>query len=142
MNYRDAKYSDLKSIEELLQSNNLPSADCEEHLTNFILIEDKGRIVGIGGLETYDNIGLLRSMVVNPDDRGNGIGRKIYHLLEEKASSLGINVLFLLTESAEGFFSNLGFLVKPRSEVPDSIKRTKQFKELCPSSAKVMFREL
>jgi len=142
MNYRDAKYSDLKIIKELLQKSNLQSVDCEEHLNNFILIEDKGKIVGVGGLEIYDDVGLLRSIVVIPENRGNGIGKKIYLLIEERASSLGVNVLFLLTETAEKYFSNLGFSVKYRNEVPASIKGTKQFKELCSFSAKVMFREL
>ena len=142
MNYRDAKYADLKAIRELLQAGDLPSVDCEEHLDNFILVENEGEIVGLGGLEIYDDIGLLRSIVVVPDNRGNGIGKKICDLIEKRATSLGVKVLFLLTESAEGYFSNLGFSVRSRNEVAASIKGTKQFKELCPSSAKMMVREL
>jgi len=142
MNYRDAKHSDLTVIKELLRTNRLPSDDCEAHLSNFILAEDVDEIIGIGGLETYDNVGLIRSFVVEPKHRRSGIGKTIFLLIQEKALNLGVNVLFLLTETAEKYFSNFGFSVIPRNQVPNSIKETKQFKDLCPSSAKVMFREL
>ncbi len=76
--------------------------------------------------------------MVVPEKRG--IAKKIDKLIE---SSLGINTLYLLlTESAIEYFIKLGFIIKDRAETPISIMETKQFKALCPSSAKVMFREI
>ncbi|MBL1275701.1 MAG: GNAT family N-acetyltransferase [Ectothiorhodospiraceae bacterium] len=138
MYYRAAKITDLQEIKKLLKTSNLPSGDCVEHLDNFIVVENSGEIIGVGGFEIYGGDGLLRSIVVAPNNRGKGIGGEIYKLIEQKASSLRVGNLFLLTESAEKYFLNLEFSVISRVDVPASIKGTKQFKELCPSSATVM----
>ncbi len=142
MNHRKAINTDLQKIKDLLNSSKLPSDDCEEQIENFIVIEENNKLIGIGGLEIYDTVGLIRSIVVESKYRGSGIGKKIYRLIEAKAYTSGIKSLYLLTETATEYFENLGFKIKDRSEVPRSIMETKQFKEICPSSAMVMYREI
>jgi len=138
MNCRKATTADLKVIRELLRSSKLPSDDCNEHIENFIVVEDKGKIIGTGGLELYGANGLVRSIAVTPEYRGNGIAREIYRQIEDRAYASGIRALYLLTESATGYFKKQGFVVRNRSGTPDSIRQTKQFRELCPSSATIM----
>jgi len=138
MNCRKATTADLKVIRELLSASKLPSDDCDEHIENFIVVEDKGKIIGTGGLELCGANGLVRSIAVTPEYRGNGIAREIYRQIEDKAYDSGIRALYLLTESATGYFKKLGFVVKDRSGIPDAIKQTRQFRELCPSSATIM----
>lgn len=142
MNSREAILDDLETIRGLLDICKLPSVDCAEHLNNFVLVEKNDKVVGVGSLEVYDNVGLVRSVAVLPNSRNSGVGKMIYELIEKKAIDLGVRVLYLLTESADKYFSNLGFSVKNRNEAPLSIMKTKQFKDLCPSTAKVMYREL
>ena len=142
MNYREATDADLQIIKELLNISKLPSDDCEDHIKNFLVIEEKGKIIGVGGLEICGTIGLVRSMVVIPEHRGKGVAKNLYTLLEDRAHGLGIKTLYLLTESATEYFKSLGFIVQERSEVPVSVMETRQFKELCPSSATVMFRAI
>lgn len=142
MNHRQATTADLQTIKELLNIGMLPSDDCDEHINNFIVIEENSEIIGVGGLEICGAIGLVRSIVVEPKYRVRGIGRKIYRLIEDKAHGLGIHTLYLLTESATEYFEKFGFVVQERFDVPVAIMETKQFKELCPSSAIVMFREI
>lgn len=142
MKHRQATDGDLQEIKELLDCNNLPSDDCEEHIENFIIVEEKRKIIGVGGLEVYGNVGLVRSIVIESGYRGRGISKNIYNLIEDRAHSFGINTLYLLTESATDYFKKLGFVVQERQKVPKSIMNTKQFKELCPSSAMVMSHEL
>ena len=142
MNYREAIDADLQIIKELFDINKLPSDDCEDHIKHFLVIEEKGKIIGVGGLEICGTIGLVRSMAVIPELRGKGIAKSLYTLLEYRAHGLGIKTLYLLTESATEYFKNLGFIVQEHSEVPVSVMETRQFKELCPSSATVMFREI
>ncbi|MCU7933305.1 MAG: GNAT family N-acetyltransferase [Candidatus Thiodiazotropha sp. (ex Dulcina madagascariensis)] len=142
MNHRPATDTDLQAIKGLLDIGKLPSDDCAEHLEDFILIEEKGKIIGMGGLEIYGAVGLVRSIVVDPAYRGGGIAKNIFRLIEVRAIGLGIDRLYLLTASATGYFERLGFTIQKRSEVPASVMETKQFKELCPSSARVMFREV
>ena len=142
MNHREAAHTDLQTIKELLGISKLPSENCEEHIGNFIVIEEKGKIVGVGGLEICGAIGLVRSIAVAPEHRGKGVAKQIYKSIEDKAYGLGINTLYLLTESAAEYFKKLGFIIQKRSKVPESVMKTKQFKELCPSSAVVMCREI
>ncbi|NOY73762.1 MAG: GNAT family N-acetyltransferase [Gammaproteobacteria bacterium] len=139
MNYRKAIGADLNEVKKILIANGLPSVDFGEHFDNAVVVEEKGEIIGLGGLEICGDIGLVRSIVVIPRYRGKGIAKNIYRLIEDKASHLGINVLYLLTESATEYFKKLGFTVQRRTETPIAVMETKQFKALCPSSATVMF---
>ena len=142
MNHREATSADLPTIKELLNISKLPSDDIDDHIDNFIVIEEKGNVIGVGGLEIYDDIGLVRSIAVVAEHRSKGIGEMIYRLVEDKANDKGINTLYLLTESATEYFKKFGFITQERSEVPASIAETKQFRELCPSSAKLMFHKI
>jgi len=142
MKHREASSTDFLIIKELLNCSNLPSNDIEKYIENFIIIEKNNKIIGIGGLETYNQFGLVRSIVVKSEYRNNGIAKNIYGLIEKKAYALGIKTLYLLTETAIDYFKKLGFKIQNRSNVPKSIMRTKQFKELCPSSAVVMYRDI
>ncbi len=140
MNYREATAADLAAIKALLNASKLPSNNCDEHIENFIVAEYRGKIIGAGGLEICDTEGLVRSIVIAAEYRGNGIAQKIYQRIEDKAYHLAITALYLLTESATEYFKSLGFSIKQRSEIPTSIMQTKQFMELCPSSATIMCR--
>lgn len=142
MIYRQATDLDLKDIISLLDNNKLPSNDCNEHIKNFIVIENNNEIIGAGGLEVYDDIGLVRSIVVDQQYRSNGIAKKLYKLIEAQAYQFNIKSLYLLTETAIEYFNKLGFEIKQRSEIPITIIQTKQLKELCPASATVMYREI
>lgn len=142
MNYRKATLADVPKIIELLKLGNLPPDDCKDHLEHFLVVEENEKVIGAGGLEICGSEGLVRSMVVAPEHRGRGIAQNLYRLIEGKAHESGIKTLYLLTESAAGYFKNLGFNVQERSEVPVSIMETRQFRELCPASATVMFRTI
>jgi len=138
-----ATQADSKIIRELLEDNGLPSDDYEDHIESFIVVKEGGKVIGIGGLEKCGAAtGLVRSIVVVPGHRGKGVANEIYMLIEDKAHNLGIKTLYLLTESATEYFKKLGFEIVERIEVPESVKKTKQFRDLCPVSAAVMFRDI
>ena len=138
MNYKNASLKDFKIIQSLLKQTKLPYEDCKEHIDNFILIEKDSQVIGIGGLELYNNLALLRSIAVIPKLQGKGLGIKIYNKLKEKAINSGVNRLFLLTQTADIFFEKQGFIKVERDKIPEQIKKTKQFSSLCPSSAIIM----
>jgi len=142
MKYRDAVTSDIEQIESLLKECSLPVNDIVEYIDNFIVAEKDNKIIGLGGFEKHGDIVLLRSIAVTQEYRGEAIGKSIYQLLKSKISRVGVNNLYLLTETATEYFKNIGFTIKERINVPEAVMRTKQFKELCPSSAIVMFYEL
>ena len=138
MKYRQATVCDLDRIKILLKHNNLPFSDCDEQIDNFVVLENQLNLIAIGGIEIYGHHGLMRSFVVAQDQRSKGISKNMFNIIKEKAISLGVTSIYLLTETATEYFEKLGFRVIKRTEVPESIKNTKQYKELCPNSATVM----
>lgn len=142
MHYRNATRDDLPQIENLLKQNDLPYEDCSEHIRNFIVLANQQTVIGVAGLEIYQNIGLLRSIAVQNDFRNQGLGERLISKIKTRAYSCNINQLFLLTETADHYFKKQGFEVIDRYLAPDSIKQTRQFTHLCPDSAIVMASKL
>ena len=142
MNYRDAVNLDIERIEHLLKECSLPYNDLNKYIQNFVVAENNNIIIGVGGFEKYGDISLIRSLAVISEYRGIGVGGKIYALLERKISNVGINKLYLLTETATDYFKKVGFTIRVRENIPEAILQTKQFRELCPSTAFVMYNEL
>jgi len=141
--YRNAKTSDTEGIKEFLNSNNLPSHDIDEHIQNFIVVVSENKqIVGVGGFESIGGIGMVRSIAVAPEARRKGIAKKVYMQLESMAYESGVKAFYLITESAVSYFTRLGFVPLSRQNVPKEIKSTKQFREICPTSATVMYRDI
>ena len=54
----------------------------------------------------------------------------------------GINELWLLTNDADGFFEKNGFVKRLREDAPDSVRKCREFAELCPASAILMSSRL
>jgi len=133
---------DIESIKNLLKESRLLTNDLNRFITNFIVAEVNNKIIGVGGFEKHDEIGLLRSFAVTPEYRGKKIGKRIYQIVENKIFSTGIEKIYLLTETAIIYFKGLGFSIKERDSIPESIKQTRQFNELCPSSENIMYIEL
>ena len=142
MNYRTAVVQDIGQIENVLKKYNLPVNDILEYIDNFIVSEKENKIIGVGGYETLGEIALIRSIAVAQEYRGKSVGVNIYNLLERKIQDIGIKEVYLLTETATDYFRKLGFTIKERTSIPKVVTQTKQFKELCPSTAVVMFNKL
>ena len=138
MNCREALGSDLHSIQLLLKQSGLPYEDCEDHIKNFIVLDDAGVVIGAGGLELYGELALLRSVVIHPAYQGRSYGQQLYRQLKSKAIDAGVRQLFVLTETADQYFIKRGFQSIPRDAAPERIKHTKQFSGLCPASAMVL----
>jgi amino-acid N-acetyltransferase len=94
------------------------------------------------GLEQFDKLGLLRSLVIDPAVRRSGIGRQLVAALEAKAVARGVAELWLLTIDAEAYFLKLGYEIKERDRAPDVIRETDEFSSLCPGDAIVMKKSL
>lgn len=132
----------LSYVETLLEENELPTADVRATADCFYVAFDGESRVGIGGLEGYGAVGLLRSVVVDRPYRGEGFGTALCDALESTATDRGIETLFLLTTTAAGFFEARDYLEVDRDDVPDAIRQTREFEDLCPSSATCMRKAL
>ena len=138
---RPARSTDYAAVTALLSEAKLPLVGVEEHFTDFFVAEDSS-IVGCAGLERYGNVALLRSVVVSPSARGNGLGQRLTQSCIDAARTSGIATLVLLTETAEAFFPRLGFKAVSRDEVPMAVRDSAEFRGVCAVSAQAMMLEL
>ncbi len=140
---RTAAVSDLSAAQSWLSNAGLPSGDLTPaHMQNFLLALGGDGPVGAIGLEQFDNIGLLRSLVVEQSARSTGIGKQLVDALESRAAQLGISELWLLTIDADAYFARLGYVVVNRDDAPESIRGTAEFSTLCPGDAVLMRKML
>ncbi len=139
---RVARPEDLRTVEALLAAADLPAKGVAEWLPHFVVAEAGGTIVGAAGLEVYRSDGLLRSVAVANGWRGRGIGSALTAAVLAAARRHGLRAVYLLTETAESYFPKHGFRRIARSEVPEPVTHSVEFRELCPTSSIVMVTDL
>lgn len=141
MGIRLATAGDLDQVIALLKKAGLPTADVTaEHLA--LIAEQNGRVQGAIGLEVFDKMALLRSLVVAREARGAGTGAALVAALEARCAAKAVADLWLLTIDADKYFRGQGYEVRERDEVPDAIRATEEFSSLCPGDAIVMSKRL
>ncbi len=126
-----------------LDAAGLPLEDLTAaHMRNFLIATAGNAAVGMIGLEQFNDIGLLRSLVVEPSSRRHGAGRALVAALEKQATSAGVRELWLLTIDADEYFARLGFETMSRDAAPAAIQMTEEFSSLCPGDAVLMRKKL
>jgi len=139
---RRAAAGDEGPVRELLASVELPHEDVVEHLEHFFVALHRGDLVGVAGFELHCEVGLLRSLAVAQRWRGRGLAGRLGRAVLAEAGRRGVGELYLLTTTAEDYCRRLGFETVERTRVPGSIRKTKEFSELCPSTAVCMQRTI
>jgi|SRR5215469_1248511 len=132
---RSATEADAEVIRDLLERNGLPTSDLSTARPEFLIATHNHQIVGIGALERFGNAALLRSVAVETQSRGSGVGRLIVAEIERRARAVGIAELILLTLTARDFFHRLGYAAKDRTQVPPAVLNSAEFRSLCPATA-------
>jgi N-acetylglutamate synthase-like GNAT family acetyltransferase len=94
-----------------------------------------GTIVGTVGLEVMGDLGLLRSLAVLPELRGQRLGHALWDGARDLARRRGISRLYLLTTTAAGLFSRCGFKAVARDEVPEAGHARRPKRGVLPSSS-------
>lgn len=140
---RPADAADWPRILELLDAAALPTADlAARDAPRFIVASAGTAIVGAVGLEAYGTHGLLRSLVVDPAWRGQGIGAALIAAAEARARALDLHALVLLTTTAAPLFARHGYAVIERAAAPQAVQASAEFAHLCPSSSTCMTKRL
>lgn len=138
-----ARRPDRAAAIALLEGANLPTTDLtDEHLEQFFFLGPRAAPFGLIGLELCGRHALLRSLVVAPDNRAAGSGSTLVAHAEEYARTRGVALIYLLTTTAEDFFLRRGYGRIERSEAPDSIRSTREFSGICPTTSIFMVKHL
>ena len=115
---RNARTSDIPAIQGLVepyvQERILLGKDrvvLYEAVQEFRVAEtEDGTIVGCGALHVmWEDLGEVRTLAVDREFRGTGVGHVLLERIEADAASLGLSRLFCLTFET-GFFGSHGFV--------------------------------
>lgn len=135
---RAARESDLDDVLSLLIDADLNTEGVHENIGHFVVAVENGTtIVGCGGAEAFPFVALIRSVVVHPDHRSRGIGRRIVREMLDRFSSRGLREFYLVTVNAEAWFRKRGFKPCDRDEVHPQILESTEFAHT-PEDAVVM----
>jgi len=92
-----------------------------QHLRDFVVGEIEGRIVGVCALWLYwEDLAEVRSLAVDDDYAGRGLGKALVGACLAEAAELGIRRVFALTYRP-GFFERLGFRTLDKRDLPQKI---------------------
>jgi N-acetylglutamate synthase-like GNAT family acetyltransferase/SAM-dependent methyltransferase len=136
---RPARAADFESVRALLRAAALPLEGLETQFGDgYAIAEAQGSLVAVAGVERYGNDGLLRSAAVDPAWRGRGLGQALVRDRIAWARARGLDALYLLTTTAADFFRRSGFAPATRESAPEAIRASREFAQVCPSSAAFM----
>lgn len=125
---RKAKTSDIKSVQKLVNDfakeyMMIPRSlnDLYENIRDFIVNEENSRVNAACALHVvWEDLGEIRSLAVEKDAQGRGIGRELVRMALEEAKELGVNEVFTLTYNPD-FFKQFGFTDIDKSKLPHKI---------------------
>ncbi|UNK49774.1 arsenic resistance N-acetyltransferase ArsN2 [Lysobacter sp. S4-A87] len=142
MDLRRGGESDTARIRALLVDCGLPTEDLDDTPVDFLVAGEGGDTFGVVGLQSFGQVGLLRSLAVHADGRGKGAGSALVDALESHARAAGVRQLVLLTQTAEPFFAARGYAPIARAAAPAAVQGSAEFRSICPASATCMSKEL
>jgi amino-acid N-acetyltransferase len=144
MEFNRATPADLPAVEALLADAGLPLDGAAAAFGLGIVGRHSldGPVVAAAAIERFGGDGLLRSVVVAPDDRGTGIGRQLVAAAEALAAEAGIRDLWLLTETAVDWFPRLGYEVVERSAATAAVGDSIEFTTVCRDTGVPMHRSV
>ncbi|MFN4196407.1 MAG: N-acetyltransferase [Caldimicrobium sp.] len=128
MQIRKAKLSDVKYIYKLILHFSKkgdviprPLSELYEKVREFFVAEEKDLIIGACSLHIlWEDLAEIRSLVVNEENQGKGIGKKLVEAAISDARDLGIPKVFVLTTNPD-FFKKLGFKEVSKQELPQKV---------------------
>lgn len=119
--------ADLDAVGRLLAGAGLAHDDLRPETVRLLVARAGKRVIGAIGAEVRAPDALLRSLVVAPDHRREGVGEALVRRLDADAAAWGVRRWWLLTTTAERFFRARGFFPVERAAAPESIRLTGQF---------------
>jgi amino-acid N-acetyltransferase len=130
--------NDLPDVLDLLARSGLPEAGLAEHVATTLIAQVDGHVVGSACVELYGGAALLRSVAVDADLRGQGVGRQLVASALALAQAQQAREVYLLTETAADYFAQRGFVPIERTLVHPQVVASVEFTTACPTSAQAM----
>lgn len=119
---------DVKQIQQLINTHAdkgdmLPRSlsMIYENLRDFYVVKKGDKVLGCGAMHIdWSDLGEIKSVAVDSDYQGMGIGRIIVKACLKDAAKLGLKKVFALTYKPE-FFKKMGFKIIDKNELPHKV---------------------
>jgi amino-acid N-acetyltransferase len=130
MRTRRAKLSDAPAIHSLVahyaaEGLLLPRAaeEIRANISHFIVQEENRQVISCLSLESYSaDLAEIRSIAVDPENRGQGFGARLIASALAEARRRGIARVFAVTHAPQ-FFERQGFAAAARQSLTEKIER-------------------
>lgn len=123
-----APAADFEVIEAFLDREHLPLAGLRDYPQHMFVARAGNRIVGYASLELYGDVALLRSVAVDAEYRGSGIGGDLTRAALRLAERRAVSTVYLLTTTAERFFPRFAFEMVDRADVPPAVRMSAELR--------------
>jgi amino-acid N-acetyltransferase len=125
---RKARIPDARAIHKLLNTYardglmlSRSLSDIYEAIRDFYVFEENGSVLGTVCLHIcWEDLAEVRSLAVQEEAGGKGIGRQLVQACLEEARQLGLRRVFALTYKPV-FFKKMDFHLIEKSELPQKI---------------------
>ena len=134
---RRASDLDLPAVVSLIRTASLPLAGLAENFDHLYVLEVQETILGVVGYEVYPPDVLLRSLVIAPSVRRQGYGRLLIAHILHQARLNGVRKAYALTTTIPDLLCRSGFREILRSDAPQALFASEEFRGACPASAKL-----
>ncbi len=131
---------EVAELTAMLERSELPVAGLED--TELFVLEEKGDLFGVVGLEVRDPYALLRSLTVKSEARSKGYGRTLLAFAEEEARRRGLRAVFGLTTTIPELLTRYGFTPVGRTDLPAELSASAELRGACPASAQAFRKPL
>jgi amino-acid N-acetyltransferase len=137
-----ARADDLSAVLELVAACGLPTAGVRDQFPGaYAVLRSETGLAAVAGLEVYGEVGLLRSVAVQPPLRGCGLGEALLADRLRAAKAQNLRAVYLLTTTAADYFRRLGFVDAARADAPE-LQGCAEFASICPSTAVCLSKTL
>jgi amino-acid N-acetyltransferase len=123
-----AKIADVPQIHKMVntfadkgQMLARPLSEIYESVRDFFVIREGGQVIASAALHVcWDDLAEIRSVAVDAEMQGKGLGARIVSACLKEAENLGIKTVFCFTYRPE-FFKRLNFVDIEKKELPRKV---------------------
>jgi amino-acid N-acetyltransferase len=123
-------------VRRLLSAAKLPLDGLEDHKGRLWVWDLDGDVVGAIAFEHYGDKGLLRSLIVDPAQRGTGLGGALLHAGLAEMRRAGIRHAYGLTTTIPDWLARLGWTELPKEQMPPALNQSMEMRGACPDTAR------
>jgi amino-acid N-acetyltransferase len=124
---RAAVTGEWEFIAGILERSGLEASDIDPVGTTFHIAAMQNMLVGCAGAEWHGNTAVVGPVAVLPEAREQGIASHLVRATLMRARASGCRYAVLFSLGSASYFSRHGFLLTPRSELPDDVRASKAY---------------